>query len=250
LITDALTSVGAVDVAYRLLLQTGCPSWLYSVTMGATTVWERWDSMLPDGSINPGQMTSFNHYALGAVADWMHRTVAGLAPAAPAYREILVRPLPHRALTSASAAHETPYGRASVAWQRRDGRLTLDVRVPVGAVATVHVPGEPEPVRVDHGSHSWEVADPCAEPARLSGDATIRDLLDHPEALAAVVSATSRFSDPRFTAIADEADAARRLKRHLDFPLSGLSDALHPRGFASGTEELAEPLEEALDPYR
>ena len=83
LIADALTSTGHADVAYRLLLQTGCPSWLYAVTMGATTVWERWDSLLADGSINPGEMTSFNHYALGAVADWLHRTVAGLAPGAP-----------------------------------------------------------------------------------------------------------------------------------------------------------------------
>ena len=65
--------------AYELLLQRENPSWLYPVTMGATTIWERWDSMLPDGSINPGEMTSFNHYAFGAVADWLHRTVAGLA---------------------------------------------------------------------------------------------------------------------------------------------------------------------------
>ena len=72
-ISDALTLTGHLDHAYRLLLERECPSWLYPVTMGATTIWERWDSMLPDGSINPGQMTSFNHYALGAVADWMHR---------------------------------------------------------------------------------------------------------------------------------------------------------------------------------
>jgi alpha-L-rhamnosidase len=74
-VTDALTRTGHLDHAYSLLLQTECPSWLYPVTMGATTIWERWDSMLPDGTINPGQMTSFNHYALGAVADWMHRAM-------------------------------------------------------------------------------------------------------------------------------------------------------------------------------
>ena len=66
-VTDALTDTGHLDAAYRLLLERTCPSWLYPVTMGATTVWERWDSMLPDGTINPGEMTSFNHYALGAV---------------------------------------------------------------------------------------------------------------------------------------------------------------------------------------
>src|SRR5262249_14600583 len=86
LVCDALCSVGEIEAAYRLLVEQECPSWLYPVTMGATTIWERWDSMLPDGSINPGEMTSFNHYAFGAVADWLHRVVGGLAPAAPGYR--------------------------------------------------------------------------------------------------------------------------------------------------------------------
>ena len=86
--------------------------------MGATTIWERWDSMLPDGSINPGDMTSFNHYALGAVADWLHRTVAGLALSSPGYRTFTVAPRPGGGLTHASAAHQTPYGRAEVAWTR------------------------------------------------------------------------------------------------------------------------------------
>ena len=86
-VTDALTNAGELATAYELLLQRENPSWLYPVTMGATTIWERWDSMLPDGTINPGDMTSFNHYAFGAVADWLHRTVGGLAPAAPGYRK-------------------------------------------------------------------------------------------------------------------------------------------------------------------
>src|SRR5207302_34054 len=107
LISDALCSVGEVEAAFHLLIQRKCPSWLYPVTMGATTIWERWDSLLPDGSVNPGKMTSFNHYALGAVADWMHRTIAGLAPAAPGYREITIKPVPDAALTHASARHET-----------------------------------------------------------------------------------------------------------------------------------------------
>jgi alpha-L-rhamnosidase len=245
LITDALTSSGAVDVAYRLLLQTRCPSWLYSVAMGATTVWERWDSMLPDGSINPGEMTSFNHYALGAVADWLHRTVAGLAPAAPGYRELLVRPLPGGGLTRAAARHETPYGFASVSWERADGRLALRVEVPVGSTATVHVPGEPEPVRVGHGAHTWDVADPCRTPERLPADATIRDLFDHPPAWEAAV--TAALASPR---VADETAAARRLARHLDQPLSDLVLALDPEAAFHGAPELTERLEEALRAYR
>ena len=121
-VTDALANAGAVATAYELLLQRENPSWLYPVTMGATTIWERWDSMLPDGSINPGEMTSFNHYALGAVADWLHRTVAGLAPAAPGYRRLRVAPRPGPGITSAAATHETPYGTAAVSWTARTGR--------------------------------------------------------------------------------------------------------------------------------
>jgi alpha-L-rhamnosidase len=155
LVTDALVAAGEAEAAYKLLLQTGCPSWLYPVEMGATTIWERWDALLPDGGLNPGEMLSFNHYALGAVADWLHRTVAGLAPAGPGYREILVRPLPGDGLTSASARHHTPYGEAAVAWQRTDGTFTLRVEVPVGTTATVHLPAEPAPLQVGHGRHEW-----------------------------------------------------------------------------------------------
>jgi alpha-L-rhamnosidase len=140
LICDALTEAGYVDHAYRLLLQTECPSWLYPVTMGATTIWERWDSMLPDGRVNPGQMTSFNHYALGAVADWLHRTVAGLAPAEPAYRTIDIRPRPGGGLTSASARHRTPYGIAESSWLLDGDRFQLDVIVPHGTTARIVLP--------------------------------------------------------------------------------------------------------------
>ena len=106
-ITDALTRTGHLDEAYRLLTERECPSWLYPVTMGATTIWERWDSMLPDGTINPGEMTSFNHYALGAVADWMHRTIGGLAPLEPGYAKVLVAPRPGGGLTWCRAGLDT-----------------------------------------------------------------------------------------------------------------------------------------------
>ena len=130
LINDVLADSGDLDVAYRLLMQTGCPSWLYSVTMGATTVWERWDSMLPDGWINPGKMTSFNHYALGAVADWLHRAVGGLAPEEPGYRTLRIAPRPGGGLTHASARHHTPFGPAEVTWSLETGSLEVRATVP------------------------------------------------------------------------------------------------------------------------
>jgi len=157
LICDALTTAGALDDAYQLLLQTQCPSWLYPVTMGATTVWERWDSMLPDGSINAGEMTSFNHYALGAVADWMHRVLGGLAPGAPGYRTLLVAPRPGGGIAWATTAHRTPYGLAEVSWRRESGRLAVDVLVPTGTTALVTLPGAP-PVQAGPGLHRFDCA--------------------------------------------------------------------------------------------
>ena len=154
LVCDALTDTGHVDTAYRLLTQRSCPSWLHQVDMGATTVWERWDSMLPDGSVNPGEMTSFNHYALGAVADWMHRTIAGLAPAAPGYRRLLIRPRPGGGLTWARAEHDTPYGRVETGWRVEGTSLAVDLLVPPGVTALVDLPATP-PTEVGPGQHSF-----------------------------------------------------------------------------------------------
>ena len=160
LICDALTSGGEIDAAYALLQQRGWPSWLYPVTMGATTIWERWNSMLPDGSINPGQMTSFNHYAFGAVADWMHRIVAGLAPAEPGYRRLRIAPRPGGRLTSAAATHETPYGTAEVAWTLEDEAFSLELTVPPSTNAEVSLPDGSAPVEVGSGHHSFSCTVP------------------------------------------------------------------------------------------
>lgn len=163
LVCDALSDEGHTTAAYRLLLQTECPSWLYPVTMGATTIWERWDSMLPDGSINEGEMTSFNHYALGAVADWMHRTVAGLAPAEPGYRKLAIRPRPGGGLAWAAARHETPYGEAVVRWELDGDVFLLSVSVPAGCTAAVYLPdGGTTGVEVGSGTHSFSCAVPEA----------------------------------------------------------------------------------------
>lgn len=156
LVCDALCTAGAYDVAYRLLMQRELPSWLYPVTMGATTIWERWDSMLPDGSINPGEMTSFNHYAFGALADWLHRVVAGLASAAPGYRRLAIQPRPGGNLTRARATLRTPYGLAESAWTIEQGELTLKVIIPPNTTASVTLPGsDGVPIEVGSGTYSW-----------------------------------------------------------------------------------------------
>jgi alpha-L-rhamnosidase len=195
LVCDALCSAGEIDAAFRLLTQRECPSWLYPVTMGATTIWERWDSMLPDGSINPGEMTSFNHYALGAVADWLHRTVGGLAPAEPGYRRLALRPVPGGGLTSARARHLTPYGLAECAWEIKDQQISVEVIVPPNTTASVILPGaEDEPIEVGSGRHRWTApSDPGRARAPLSLDSSFDEIIDDAEGWAIVRSVIARY---------------------------------------------------------
>ena len=153
-VTDALTRTGHLDDAYRLLLERECPSWLYPVTMGATTVWERWDSMLPDGSINPGEMTSFNHYALGAVADWMHRTVGGSRPARARLPTVRVAPRPGGGLTWASTALETPHGLVAIRWEQTPDGLMVETTLPDGVTGVLSLPDGRE-TEVGPGTHNY-----------------------------------------------------------------------------------------------
>ncbi|GAA1140480.1 alpha-L-rhamnosidase [Nesterenkonia lutea] len=160
-VLQALSSTGHVEDAYRLLLQKECPSWLYPVTMGATTVWERWDAMRPDGSINPGQMTSFNHYALGAVAEWLHRVVGGIAPATAGYSRVRVAPRPPgpglaTEMSWAQSTMLTPRGLVSVRWELDQGVLVLTVQLPPGVQADLVLPGQ-ETQELLSGEHTLRV---------------------------------------------------------------------------------------------
>ncbi|MEU2250931.1 family 78 glycoside hydrolase catalytic domain [Streptomyces sp. NPDC019224] len=154
LICDALTGTGHLDTAYRLLLQTDCPSWLYPVTMGATTIWERWDSLRPDGTLNPGGMTSFNHYALGAVADWLHRVVGGIEVTAPGATALAFRPRPGGGITWARTRYETPHGTAALSWETGPAGLEAQVTVPPNCTAVVELPGR-APATVGAGVHTF-----------------------------------------------------------------------------------------------
>jgi alpha-L-rhamnosidase len=205
LVTDALTDGGHLDVAERLLMQTESPSWLYPVTMGATTVWERWDSMLPDGTVNPGEMTSFNHYALGAVADWLHRSVAGLAPVEPGYRTIRIAPRPLRALTHASARHRTPYGEALVEWKRDGDEIVVRAVVPANAVANVELPGRAS-FEVASGEHEWRLdAEPPTPLPPLPGtEASLADVMGDPRAYRALLDTVGAFDPERAEAVRAE----------------------------------------------
>jgi alpha-L-rhamnosidase len=135
-----LTRTGHTDVAYQILEQTTFPSWGYEIGKGATTTWERWDGIKPDGTFNDPGMNSFNHYGLGSVGDWMYQNIAGIAPTAPGYRSIAIRPRTGGSLTWASAHYRSAYGEISTRWSLSHGVFTLEVTVPVGTTAEVWVP--------------------------------------------------------------------------------------------------------------
>ncbi|NYI78534.1 glycoside hydrolase family 78 protein [Nocardioides panzhihuensis] len=137
-----LTETGHADVAYRLINQRSYPSWGYEIDKGATTIWERWNSIMPDGSFGDVNMNSFNHYAYGAVGNWMYQTVAGIQPdpEKPGYEHFTIAPEPGGGLSHAKASYDSGYGTIRSAWRLDDGDLSLDVTVPVNTTATIVVP--------------------------------------------------------------------------------------------------------------
>lgn len=180
LVLFALSHNGHSEEAFQMLLRREAPSWLYQVDRGATTVWERWDAILPDGSIHAGDMDSregdsmisFNHYAYGAVIDWVYRVVAGLAPDidAPGYALVHVAPRPAVGLDWARAAIETRLGTLSIDWAlSEDGVVTIELHVPFGSTAALDLPvtadstvtinGRPATATVGHGRHTIIVSD-------------------------------------------------------------------------------------------
>jgi alpha-L-rhamnosidase len=137
-----LSRYGYLDEAYLLLDREEYPSWLYAVKQGATTIWERWDGQKPDGTFQDVGMNSFNHYAYGAIGDWMYRVMAGIDvdESAPGYKHVLIHPRPGGGFTSAKAHHDTLYGRTASAWVIADGRFDLAVEIPANTRATVTLP--------------------------------------------------------------------------------------------------------------
>jgi alpha-L-rhamnosidase len=168
LVLPALAATGHLEEAYLALLCREAPSWLYQVSRGATTVWERWDAIRPDGSIHPGVMTplpgeetgddgghmlSFNHYAYGAVVDWMYRTVAGLAPdiTNPGYRRVILAPRPDDSITFCKASIDAPQGPVSTSWRVEGESFSAVVDLPFGTTGLFDAPCGPLSVVVVDG---------------------------------------------------------------------------------------------------
>ena len=245
LVPEALVRGGQAATAARLVLEKSCPSWLYPVTMGATTIWERWDSMLPDGSINPGEMTSFNHYALGAVTQWLLTDVGGLALMGAGGRALHVAPQVGRGFASAGVVRRLPLGVARASWRLDGDLLTASVEVPVGATAELVLPGA-EPEVVGHGLHERT----ARVPAEVLGTdrrevLTVRDLIDNAPAWERVVEAVRACGHPVYGD--DPAGAlARSLAHDLDSTARLVPGAATTYGFIPGLEDLRDRLTEIV----
>lgn len=148
----ALSDTGHADVAYRLLLQKSWPSWGYQIEKGATTMWERWDGIRPDGSFQDKSMNSFNHYAYGSVGEWMYQNIAGLSPLSPGFQQFMVKPVLGGNIHTMTASYRTGYGTIDVNWAKKNGKLDLSVSVPVNTSAEIWVPAQGGKVRSDAAS--------------------------------------------------------------------------------------------------
>lgn len=159
----ALADNGQEEAAFKMLENTDCPSWLYEVKAGGTTIWERWDGLKADGTLNAGEsdgtggMISFNHYASGAVGDFLYRRVAGIEPVECGYKSFRIKPLVGGSITYAKGSVGTPYGEIVSDWKLSDGKFTLDIKVPVGTACIVGLPNGEENT-VGSGSYSFECA--------------------------------------------------------------------------------------------
>ena len=179
----ALSDNGKHDLAGKLLLQEENPGWLYEVKMGATTVWERWNSIMPDGSFNPANMNSLNHYAYGSIGSWLYTRLLGLRLLEPGYRRFAVRPQFIQGITWAKMDYESVYGTIHISWRCEGGKITVDLNVPVGTTAELTLPEKEETLILGSGRYHYEYETSThLELDRYTMEIPLHIMLEHPAA--------------------------------------------------------------------
>lgn len=179
----ALSDNGKHETAGKLLLQEDNPGWLYEVNMGATTVWERWNSILPDGSFNPANMNSLNHYAYGSIGNWMYSRLAGLRLLEPGYRKFAVKPMFMKGITWVKLSFESVYGIIGIHWRCEEGAIRVDVTVPVGTQCVLILPEQEEEILLGSGYYTYEYAtETRLEQERYTLETPLKTMLHHPAA--------------------------------------------------------------------
>ena len=174
----ALSEQGRHELAAEVFLQPDYPGWFYAIGKGATTIWERWNSILPNGDFDQSGMNSLNHYSYGSIGDWMYQKIGGIRPEEPGYKKIRFQPTLTRSMTQASASLETMYGRAACAWTCRDGKLTVEVEVPVNTTAVLVLPERDGEIPLGSGTYRYEYpTGTCLDAGAFSKSSTFAELL-------------------------------------------------------------------------
>jgi alpha-L-rhamnosidase len=180
----ALADNGNFETARRVLLNNGYPSWLYEVDMGATTVWERWNSLMPDGTPNPDGMNSYNHYAYGSVMEFVYRRIAGIEPLEAGFKKIRIAPNPCKGLAAFKSEYDSVNGKIISNYEQKDGKITYTVEIPDGVKAEIVLPNE-QPIKATgryfEFEREWEDLD--SEP--FTPESYVTEVFDNPKAVKA-----------------------------------------------------------------
>jgi alpha-L-rhamnosidase len=174
---------GAHDIASEVFFKEDFPGWLYAVKKGATTVWERWNSILEDGTFDTSGMNSLNHYAYGSIKHWLVSEVTGITPMEPAYRKSRIAPRLTKGMTYAEASLETPYGLLSCSWTCDQGEICVKVTVPANTTAVLTLPEREGEILLASGTYTYTYATKTdLHVARFSMDSTLGEVLAEPAA--------------------------------------------------------------------
>lgn len=183
-ICHTLSENGAHEMAATLFMKEDYPSWLYAVNMGATTIWERWNSIKPDGTFDESGMNSLNHYAYGSVGDWMYRKVAGLSQLEPGYKRFQVKPMFVKGIEEWGTEFESVYGKIVANTFCKDGKIHVHVEVPANTTAVIVLPEKEEVHEVGSGIYDYEYdTETSLAVERFSMDSTLGEIVAEPLAV-------------------------------------------------------------------
>ncbi|MDO4623390.1 MAG: family 78 glycoside hydrolase catalytic domain [Eubacteriales bacterium] len=193
ILCQTLSDYGNNEMAYKLLLNEDSPSWLYEVKMGATTIWERWNSILPDGHINPTNMNSLNHYSLGSIVEWMYRNMAGLhlKDSAPGFTDVDIIPQPDYRIRKCDMGYESAAGRYEIHWTvEASGDFDLTVTIPFGAAATLTLPNKADDsvIRLEAGTYHFRYTPDTPIIKVYGSSSSMNDILENAAAKAVLES--------------------------------------------------------------
>ncbi len=169
------------DLAGKVFLQEDYPSWLYAVKKGATTIWERWNSILPNGDFDESGMNSLNHYAYGSIAEWLYKRVAGINPLEPGFKKILIKPQFVRDMDSLEATFASVYGDIHISYNFKGVNVEVNVEIPANTTAIIELPDKKEPIEVGSGFYHFEyISKIDFDMECFSMGSTFKEILDHP----------------------------------------------------------------------